>query len=199
MNYTLGWTGMGRALGTKKQILGKVRKNTSSRKVWAEADTLIVLDCTMLSSFMVDIMDFLGREIRRQQKSFGGLQMIFIGDEFGLGPVPVSTVSCPNCGQTHKLSSNNTYSASTDIRITCSNEDCGNVFPNSWMLYFFESNCWDEAKFKYFTLEAQYNVDDGLIKLAESVRNREHNPESLSAKISQLKKHSHTEVIYQFM
>ncbi|KAJ3322142.1 hypothetical protein HDV06_003593 [Boothiomyces sp. JEL0866] len=167
INHTLGWTGMGKALGTKKQILSKVRKNTQARKWWADTDVIIVKDASLMSAFLLDIMDFLGKEIRKDTRPFGGIQMILVGDSHGLNPPNVSAVCCPNCGQTHRIGGINftAVSSTPGSFITCNNDACGTLFLNTWILYPFEASCWDEANFYYLKLKRSYEQDANLAAL----------------------------------
>jgi hypothetical protein len=162
----MGWTGMGKALGTKKQILCKVRKNTVARKAWMETNVLIVKDIMMLSAFMFDIMDFLAKEIRKNTSPFGGMQLILIGDCHGICPPFTQTVCCPHCGQNHRLMSQSHSSAlAIGDHVTCSNEACRQVFLNTWLLYPFETEAWDAALLHFFPLKKNYVYDEGLSKL----------------------------------
>jgi hypothetical protein len=166
VNYTMGWTGMGKALGTKKQILCKVRKNTQARKAWMDTEVIIIKDITLLSAFMFDIMDFLAKEIRKDLKPFGGIQMILVGEPHGLCPPFTQTVCCPYCGQNHRLTSQSHSSASAiGTHITCSNELCQSMFINTWLLYPFEIDIWSEAQLRYFPLRENYVNDQGLSEL----------------------------------
>ena len=170
INYTLGWTGMGKALGTLKNMLAKVRKNTSARKAWADCDVIIIKDCSLLSSFLIEVMDYLGKQIRKSTEPFGGIQIILIGDLFGVKPQNTNSICCPNCGQTHKLSQAN-FETGTESSgyMTCCNPQCGSVFRNSWIQYAFESACWTDSKFQYYELRKSYCADSQLRELVTAV------------------------------
>jgi hypothetical protein len=160
---------MGKALGTKKQILSKVRKNSQARKIWSEVDVLIIQEASMASAFLLDIIDFLGREIRREPvRAFGGIQVILIGDIYGLLPPPSTAICCPDCGQTHKISTVAGASLQqVGYFLTCSNTNCNLMFLNSWILFPFESGVWDEAKFTYVPLTVNYESDNGIASVLD--------------------------------
>ncbi|KAJ2998073.1 hypothetical protein HDV02_004898 [Globomyces sp. JEL0801] len=162
-NSTFGWTGMGKTLGTQKQILMKVRKNTLARKIWADISVLIVRQATMLSAFMMDTMDFLAREIRKVEKPFGGIQLIFMSEPYGLTPRPLPVVSCPLCGQAHRLATLQTNTVGG--LITCTNETCRQGFINSMLLLSYEASCWDHIHFYPIQLPKVYEPDTGLANL----------------------------------
>ena len=174
VTFTIGWTGMGKALGTKKNILSKVRKNTQARKAWTDTSVLIIKECSQLSAFLLDLIDYLAKEIRREPNlPFGGMQVILIGDTHGYLPVPSPSICCPVCGLTHKLMPGNPNSATKigpDVR--CSNEDCENHFVNYLILYPFEASCWDASGFYYVPLITNYEVDKGLEELLAGLRGR---------------------------
>lgn len=161
---------MGKPLGTKKQILSKVRKNTQARKIWCETDVLIIKDCSMLSAFLIDMIDFLAREIKRKLNvPFGGMQIILIGDIHGLLPPSSLLVSCTKCGQNHRVRQDVQGTAS-DI-ITCSIEECRHVFVNCWPLLSFECPVWDEADFRFIPLSMSYDTDLELSGLLSKLEN----------------------------
>lgn len=167
--YTLGWTGMGKALGTKRQILSKVRKNTQARKAWSDVSCLIIKDCSMLPAFLLDIIDFLAREIRKEPNTaFGGIQIILVGSTHGPLPQPSQAVCCPHCGQNHRVGTGFCgLGSQVGQFITCSNEECKHMFINSWILYPFEAAVWDEAKFTFIELKKSFQEDERLSELVQ--------------------------------
>jgi uncharacterized protein YbaR (Trm112 family) len=166
----MGWTGIGKALGTKKQILSKVRKNTQARKAWMETHVLIIKDITLLSAFTFDVMDYLAKEIRKNSSPFGGMQLILIGDLYDLSPAYNQTICCPKCGQAYRIDSQ-AHSEPIEIGtfVTCINESCLHKFLNTWLLYCFETPAWEELKCKYFKLNQNYIDDEKLSALIQAV------------------------------
>ena len=174
INYTMGWTGMGKALGTNKNMLAKVRKSPAARKAWADVDVLIIKDCSLLSSFLIDVVDYLGKAIRKSTLPFGGIQIIMIGDLYGTLPQNTNSICCVHCGQSHKLSHQNRETVNEiGAHITCSNDLCGNSFINSWILYSFESSVWNDGKFLYFPLTKTFGLDAKIKELVSAVTSRE--------------------------
>jgi hypothetical protein len=57
------------------------------RNVLAGADLLVIDEVSMVSPDLMDAMDILARQARKNQRPFGGLQVLAIGDLFQLPPV----------------------------------------------------------------------------------------------------------------
>ena len=193
---------MGKALGTKKQILSKVRKNAQVRKVWTDVSCLVIKDCSMLPAFLLDIIDFLAREIRKQPDiAFGGMQIIMIGSTYGPLPHSSQALCCPHCGQSHRLRTGlGSFGSQVGQFITCSNEDCKNMFTNSWILYPFEAAVWNDAKFSFFSLSKSYESDEKLARLLHDFGKVPPFSESALALMKELMdKHKDKEVFYNCM
>lgn len=56
-------------------------------KLLREVEIIIIDEVSMLRADVLDMMDFSLRTVRRNQQSFGGVQMLFIGDLYQLPPV----------------------------------------------------------------------------------------------------------------
>lgn len=82
------WSGVGKAEDPPQKLLAKVRYNEGAKKRWLETDILIIDEISMLSADLLDKLDFIGRDMRREKSSpFGGLQIVFSGDFLQLAPV----------------------------------------------------------------------------------------------------------------
>lgn len=83
------WSGVKLAKGDPDDIIRRVVKGRSYPKAWRSADVLIVDEVSMMSSKMFDLLDQIGRTIRKYAtRPFGGIQLIFTGDFFQLPPIP---------------------------------------------------------------------------------------------------------------
>lgn len=82
------WSGVGLASGSIESIIQKIRANRRSTTAWLQTDVLIIDEVSMMSLKMFDMLDAIGRAIRRNYGApFGGIQLIFSGDFYQLPPV----------------------------------------------------------------------------------------------------------------
>jgi len=81
------WSGIGISNGTKEEILKKVKKSSYYKKNWCDIEILIIDEVSMMSQHMFEVLDYIGQNIRRNNKPFGGIQIIMFGDCFQLPPV----------------------------------------------------------------------------------------------------------------
>jgi ATP-dependent DNA helicase PIF1 len=82
------FAGIGLATGTIKQVVDRVVKNRHKKLNWQKIDTLIVDEVSMLSLKLIQILDQIGRKVKKEPtKSFGGIQILFSGDFYQLPPV----------------------------------------------------------------------------------------------------------------
>lgn len=77
------YLGIGICKDTLDMILRirKLRKHT----IWETTDILIIDEVSMLSKEMLESLDYIGRELRRNPRPFGGIQLILCGDFCQLG------------------------------------------------------------------------------------------------------------------
>jgi ATP-dependent DNA helicase PIF1 len=81
------WSGIKLAKGSKKQVIDSVLRNRNACNAWKTAKILILDEISMLSKKIFNIIEELGRVIRKSTLPFGGLQVIFVGDFYQLPPV----------------------------------------------------------------------------------------------------------------
>lgn len=82
------FAGIGKGEDPPQKLLAKVNHTDKAKKRWLETDILILDEISMMSADLLDKLDFIGRNIRREKtKPFGGLQFIFSGDFLQLAPV----------------------------------------------------------------------------------------------------------------
>ncbi len=81
------WAGIGLGNGTIEQIVTKIMKNRYIKANWKSIDILIVDEVSMMSQKLFEMLDAIGKAVRRNPKPFGGIQVIFSGDFYQLPPV----------------------------------------------------------------------------------------------------------------
>ncbi|OYU66184.1 MAG: helicase [Cytophagaceae bacterium BCCC1] len=72
---------------TKLSLTRHFRMSTVKRNVIQEVQLLIIDEVSMLRPDVLDAMDYMLQRVRRNSKSFGGVQVLFIGDLMQLPPV----------------------------------------------------------------------------------------------------------------
>lgn len=82
------WSGIGLGKGKHTEIIEKVATNKYKCKFWRSVDTLVVDEVSMLSESQFELLDKIGRRVRKNDElPFGGIQIIFSGDFHQLPPV----------------------------------------------------------------------------------------------------------------
>jgi ATP-dependent DNA helicase PIF1 len=81
------WSGIGLGNGTIEQNIKKILGSRYKRETWKDTDVLIVDEVSMLSLKLFDMLNEIGKSVRKNPKPFGGIQLIFSGDFYQLPPV----------------------------------------------------------------------------------------------------------------
>lgn len=88
------WANIGLATGDPEEISNKIRKSNLKRANWTNTDILVVDEVSMMSQKIFELLDLIGRKARRNNKPYGGIQLIFSGDFYQLPPVGKSEDAC---------------------------------------------------------------------------------------------------------
>ncbi len=81
------WSGIGIKSHLTAYDLDILEEKQSLYKKWNSTSVLIIDEVSMLHASFIDMLNTLGKHMRRSDKPFGGLQVIFTGDFFQLPPV----------------------------------------------------------------------------------------------------------------
>jgi len=81
------WSGIGVKTELTKQDLRRIEDNRRAARRIVNAHILIIDEISMLSARTFGMVDAVCRVVRKSQKSFGGLQVVLVGDFFQLPPV----------------------------------------------------------------------------------------------------------------
>lgn len=84
-NTIHAWSGIGVHDDLPRHFFRDLPKGR--RDIIAKTDVLIIDEISMLHDFRLDMIDEIARTIRRDERPFGGLQIILCGDFFQLPPV----------------------------------------------------------------------------------------------------------------
>lgn len=72
---------------TPRSIVRHLQMNTTKRRIFQDLELLIIDEVSMLRADLLDAIDMVLRYIRKNNQSFGGVQVLFIGDLHQLPPV----------------------------------------------------------------------------------------------------------------
>lgn len=81
------WAGIGLGNTTVEKMVDKLKKNRFAKGIWTSTTVLVIDEISMLSLKLFDALNQIGKAIRRSNKPFGGIQVIFSGDFYQLPPV----------------------------------------------------------------------------------------------------------------
>jgi len=76
--------GIGLGFGDVNCLYRKISNNTSKYNIWKSLDMLIIDEISMLSPALFDKLENVARKIRGNDHTFGGIQLIVLGDLFQL-------------------------------------------------------------------------------------------------------------------
>ena len=81
------WSGIRYGNDDPSIILSRIKKSFPLKKKWKEIDCLIIDEISMMSIKILELLDYIGKNIRLNKKPFGGIQILFSGDFYQLPPV----------------------------------------------------------------------------------------------------------------
>lgn len=81
------WAKIGLGNGTIEQNVAKILKNRYAKPTWKNTNILVIDEVSMMSQKLFEMLDAIGKAIRKSYKPFGGIQLIFSGDFYQLPPV----------------------------------------------------------------------------------------------------------------
>ena len=81
------WSGIGLGRSETSTYVKKIRKNSYFNGLWTTTDILVVDEVSMMSFALFNMLNNIGKQLRRSVKPFGGIQVIFSGDFYQLPPV----------------------------------------------------------------------------------------------------------------
>ena len=81
------WSQLGLAKGERDDLIKYICFNKRRRSKWRKTKILILDEVSMLSKYMFELIDIIGKTVHQSNKPFGGIQVIFCGDFYQLPPV----------------------------------------------------------------------------------------------------------------
>lgn len=90
------WSGIGLGKLPKEKMAFSLMKKKKNLDRWRGVQTLIVDEVSMMSMKIFEMLDYVGKILRKDPRPFGGIQVIFTGDFYQLPPI--SNVEDPETG-----------------------------------------------------------------------------------------------------
>ena len=81
------WSGIRLAKGSMENVVNSVIYSKRAAHNWKSVDILVIDEVSMMSKRIFDILNEIGKRVRRNSKPFGGIQVVFCGDFYQLPPV----------------------------------------------------------------------------------------------------------------
>jgi ATP-dependent DNA helicase PIF1 len=81
------WSGIKLGNGTIENMVKKALNSYFLKATWRNIDLLIVDEVSMMSQKIFEMLDAIGKAVRKNSNPFGGIQVIFSGDFYQLPPV----------------------------------------------------------------------------------------------------------------
>ena len=81
------WAGIGLGKGTIQELVTKIRRNQKAMRHWLCTDLLVIDEISMMTAELLDKLNGIGKKLRSNQRPFGGMQVLLVGDFYQLPPV----------------------------------------------------------------------------------------------------------------
>lgn len=81
------WAGIGLGKGTIQELVTKIRRNQKAMRHWLCTDLLVIDEISMMTAELLDKLNGIGKKLRSNVNSFGGMQVLLVGDFYQLPPV----------------------------------------------------------------------------------------------------------------
>ena len=81
------WAGIGLGRGAADGIAKTIAADTRKRQRWRTTSCLVIDEVSMMTPTLLELLDTVGRLVRKDPRPFGGLQVVFVGDFYQLPPV----------------------------------------------------------------------------------------------------------------
>jgi len=88
------WAGIGLGDQTVSKYVTKIRSSKALSDKWKKVNTLIIDEVSMLPDDLFDKLEEIAKQVRNNNKLFGGIQIIMSGDFYQLPPVKNNCKFC---------------------------------------------------------------------------------------------------------
>lgn len=84
------WSGIGIGDKPVENLIKTIKKKSRLREKWINTDVLIIDEISMLTKDLFEKLNEIAKIIRLNQRPFGGLQIILLGDFYQLPPIDIN-------------------------------------------------------------------------------------------------------------
>jgi len=81
------WAGIGLGRSPIDIAVKAILTDGKKKKRWLQTDCLVIDEVSMLTPTLLEYLDTVGRQVRKKDAPFGGIQLVFVGDFYQLPPV----------------------------------------------------------------------------------------------------------------
>lgn len=89
------WAGIGLGRAPAESIARGISTDARKKKRWRGTNCLVIDEVSMLTPHLLEYLDTVGRIVRKCDRPFGGLQVVFVGDFYQLPPVMKDVALAP--------------------------------------------------------------------------------------------------------
>lgn len=148
------WSGIGIKNRLSKSDLHSIADNDYIKKRVGKAKVLIIDEISMLPPATLQMIDAICREVKKNSRPFGGVQVVLVGDFFQLPPVVKNVV----------------------------NENSqDNLFEETPIRFAYDAPVWEQAEFVTCYITEQYRQDDdALLSILSKIRSNNFDTSSLN-------------------
>ncbi|MGJ1431647.1 helix-turn-helix domain-containing protein [Sphingobacterium spiritivorum] len=86
-DYEMNWSAEDNNIYNKSRLFSTIKLTKQRRAILQELELLVIDEVSMVRSDTLDAIDVILKSVRRDQRPFGGVQVLFIGDLYQLPPV----------------------------------------------------------------------------------------------------------------
>lgn len=81
------WAGVGLAKDSAQTLVKAIKKSQKARRRWLSTDILIIDEVSMMTPDFLDKLNDIAKGVLNNNRPFGGIQLVFVGDFFQLPPI----------------------------------------------------------------------------------------------------------------
>lgn len=82
------WAGVGLGLDPKQVLVRRLkRKNSPRGEAWKRCQILLIDEISMITADLFEKLDFIAKSLRNNDRPFGGIQLVLVGDFLQLPPI----------------------------------------------------------------------------------------------------------------